>query len=607
MRFLNSCTRNWLIGLVLFRTFVPSGSAFVRGVSALSDSTILSFTNISDSLGYTGPGPHATVFADVTGDGRPDLYITRYDGSVITDLFYRNLDGRRFSEEAGIRGIGSLDGGSHGAVFADLDNDGDYDLINGVTADRPTDSTKVPAPIRIYENDGNGYFTDVTHRSPDILRNAYFTRAVLAFDMDGDGPLDILAVSGSRGSDRDAEDRNEVYRNIGNLTFVLDTLNGLYNAPLGQGATDTDYDGDGHIDVIGANRTGEVNILRNDGTGRFTLISARSLGINHMAKDGVTMGDIDNDGHLDMVLVSGSTEGELAVYRGHGDGNFEFTGQSWPQHGYMAALGDLDNDGYLDLVSASDTSVFLNDGYGAFYRGPYRCVSAWGDFRGVALADIDGDGDLDFSVADKQWKSRLIRNDLQGGGAWLKIRLISPQGQAGAFGARVYVTDSQNSLVGMREARSSNGYLAQNDPVLHVGLGSRSTVNVRVRFPDGTWVSSENVQANQTITVDGRQSEVMDRTAPPAGFGLSDNYPNPFNPQTALYLSLPVNASVSVIVTDILGRMVRRLHSGFMQAGTHCLVWDGLDDGLRAAASGIYLLSLEAGAFRAVRKMILIR
>ena len=170
----------------------------------------------------------------------------------------------------------------------------------------------------------------------------------------------------------------------------------------------------------------------------------------------------------------------------------------------MGAFGDLDHDGDLDLIFAGDDVVYLGDGRGEFSPGPRVPTAGINDPRGVALADIDGDGDLDFAIGCKRSQNHLFRNDLNSENrGWLKVRLISPQGQAGAFGAKTRVY-AAGKLLGLRESKSNSGYLGQDDPVLHFGLGKHETVDVIVTFPGGTKVKRSGVKAGRTITVDGR-------------------------------------------------------------------------------------------------------
>ena len=466
----------------------------------------LSFSDITLSAGTGGPagkddtGGHGVMFADADKDGLADLYITMIFEKPMADLFFRNLGKNTFANEGRERGIADFDGGSHGACWADLDNDGDYDLVNGTTWDRP----EYPNHNNIFRNNGDGTFTEVTPLCMRERREG--TRGVICFDADNDGDLDIFCVSGWMGSGDDAAERNEIYENKGALRFAAIKSGPLYECPAGQGASDTDYDGDGDIDVIACNRDGDLNICRNDGGfGRFTMIEPASVGIRHRAYSGVTTGDIDSDGDLDMILVDADDNGHL--YYNDGDGVFTF-GRSFSEiDGYMAGLADLDNDGDMDLVFAGDEKSYSNDGAGRFVDGPSVPVTGINDPRAIAFADIDNDGDMDFAVGVKRSRNRLFRNDYMGNNNRLKVILVSPGGQAGAFGAKVKIypagKNGRNDLLGMREARSNYGYLGQDEPVLHFGLGAHKSVGIVVVFPDGTEAAATNIGANQTVVVEG--------------------------------------------------------------------------------------------------------
>lgn len=461
----------------------------------------LRFTDITVAAGLVGPPPvplggHGAAFADATGDGRPDLYITTNFADPVADQFFVNRGRGQFLESGAARGLADFDAGSHGAAWGDLDNDGDFDLFNGTTG--------AGAPNDVYRNDG-GTFTDVTPRAMRDRREP--TRGVALFDMDRDGDLDAFAVSGWLGSGDPPGERNELYRNDGNMRFSAVEDRAAVTAPAGQGVTDTDFDGDGDIDLIAGNREGDLVILRNHGDD-FSLVDPVSIGIRHRAYAGATTADVDNDGDMDMLLVGLDAAGETVghLYRNLGSGTFGHLRDFVDVDGYMGGFADLDHDGDLDLAFAGDDLVYLNDGTGAFSAGPAVPVAGISDPRAIAFADIDVDGDLDFAVGVKRSRNWLIRNDLTVEASnWLKIRLRSPRGQAGAFGAKVsvYSSGAGGLPLAVRESRSASGYLGQDDPVLHVGLGPHTRVDVVVTFIDGPTRILSGVTSNQTVTVDG--------------------------------------------------------------------------------------------------------
>ena len=467
------------------------------------------YTDITVAAGVAngGNGGRGVMFADVTGDGRPDLYTTKIntDGVPRSDFFFRNINGATFAEEGAARGLDdSDDGGSSGSVFADLDNDGDLDLFNGSTWTNLNPSTGNPVANDVYQNDGTGNFTDQT--SADILAVALESRGVTAFDMDNDGDLDLFGVASSS-----TPGTAEAYINNGGLLFNTHAGGDLTASVAMHGVLDTDYDGDGDIDIIAGDASGgRVTILNNDGTGVFTRISAASLGINHSAFHGISTADFDNDGDLDLLLV---TDGNGHLYdRDSNTGMYVFSQTLSNIEGWMGGFADLDNDGDQDLVFAGDERVFLNkdQATGTFQSAQSVPVAGIREPLAIAFADIDNDGDVDFVISAKDSRNYLVRNDVSidpNMPNWLKVALESPQCQAGAYGAKVRVWNAgmvgvPGNLVGLREARGNNGYLAQNDPVQHFGLAGRATVDVVVDWLDGTQTSMLGVAANQTITID---------------------------------------------------------------------------------------------------------
>ena len=204
-------------------------------------------------------------------------------------------------------------------------------------------------------------------------------------DVDGDGDLDLVAGNASG-------EANWIYLNDGAGSF-LDSGQGL-------GANDTfsvalgDLDGDDDLDLVAGNFNGQANrVYFNDGDGNFT-VSGQALRLNSTAT--VALGDVDGDGDLD--LVAGNTRGEAnRVYINRGDGSFTDSGQALGLNGTRSVtLGDVDGDGDLDLVAGNEgqaNRVYVNDGAGGFTDSG-QALGLNGT-RSVTLGDVDGDGDLD--------------------------------------------------------------------------------------------------------------------------------------------------------------------------------------------------------------------
>jgi hypothetical protein len=389
--------------------------------------TGLFFADISDLLNRTNPdddlGGHAVAFAEVNDDNFDDYILARaVEGLARREFYYLNFNGNQFRDRATVVGLrdGDDDDGSYGATWADLDNDGDYDLVNASTFAEGNPTPGNPAPNNVYQNDGTGVFVDVT--DPDIAATLIESRGVVAFDMDADGDLDLYSIAGP-----DEPGVKEAYRNDGGFAFTPHAGGDLTSAtvPTVWGVTDTDYDGDGDIDILTGNRgtaagfDDQFAILQNDGSGTFSRILPSDIGIadavgnTEIAQSGVTTADYDNDGDLDMLLLS---PGTANLWRNDG-GAYTHVQTFFGTEGYSGAFADLDNDGDLDLVFAGDEKVYRNDGSDTFRFGQSIPVGGIAAPRSIAFADIDNDGDLDFAISAKesgathccQWPGRCIR------------------------------------------------------------------------------------------------------------------------------------------------------------------------------------------------------
>ena len=278
-------------------------------------------------------------------------------------------------------------------VLGDIDGDGDLDLVVG------TKGYLIGAQNRLYLNNGNGGFVDVTasHLPSTLDRSS----ALALGDVDGDGDLDLVVGNGDYG----AGSQNRLYLNNGNGVFTDVTASHM---PIAIDSTDSvalgDVDGDGDQDLVVGN-WGQNRLYLNSG-GTFSDATATNLPIDTDYTDSVALGDVDGDGDLDLVCGN-SYDHQDRLYLNDGAGGYtDVSATAMPALGFPTsslALGDVDGDGDLDIMTATEAfqtpicnwdRLLINDGSGGFTwtaRLPpiHRCSTA------VALGDVDGDGDLD--------------------------------------------------------------------------------------------------------------------------------------------------------------------------------------------------------------------
>ena len=265
-------------------------------------------------------------------------------------------------------------GNSLDVALGDLDGDRDLDAFVGNASNQPD---------RVWLNDGTGQFT-VTAQS----LGASNTYGVALGDVDSDGDLDAFVAN--RGQ------ANTVWLNDGAGRFTVTAqslgVSQSYDVALG------DVDGDGDLDAFVANSTLPNTVWLNDGTGAFRDSGQRLGSAN---SEGVALGDVDRDGDLDAFVANWQQGDE--VWLNDGSGTFQDSGQDLgAAASHAVALGDVDGDGDLDAFVGTDLAelVWLNDGTGVFRDSGQELggSNSWG--HDVTLGDLDGDGDLDAFVAN---------------------------------------------------------------------------------------------------------------------------------------------------------------------------------------------------------------
>jgi hypothetical protein len=326
------------------------------------------------ALGTSLIGHEGIAVGDANGDGLDDLYVCQ-GGGLPNRLYLQNLDGtaRDASAEAGVDFLDP----SHGALFVDLDGDGDQDL-----------AVELSPAVVILENDGKGRF------SARARLDAPSTTMLCAADYDLDGDLDLYLCGYMLPDERertpvpyhDANNGrpNVLLRNDGKWRFAdvtrevgLDVNNRRYSFA----AAWEDYDDDGDPDLYVSNDFGRNNLYRNDG-GRFADVAAEA-GVEDMAAGmGVTWADYDRDGRLDLYVSNMfSSAGERVTY----------------QRRFMPG-----SDG--DLISsyqrhARGNSLFHNAGDGGFRDVSEEAGVTVGRWAwGALFADFDSDGWPDLAV-----------------------------------------------------------------------------------------------------------------------------------------------------------------------------------------------------------------
>lgn len=313
-------------------------------------------------------GPQVMFAAgDIDGDGSVDVVAAGDFGRVRVLL----NDGRgRFRDDTTGRLLTPLVTDNHAVSLADIDGDGDLDLLVG---------NEDGLPNRVYLNNGLAFFTDVT--STALPPNSFDTKNHVVADFDNDGDLDWLAVDFGG---------CHLYANNGLGVFTDVSATALVGVATTLGAEwltvppATDLDGDGFVDVL---VPGTGGLLRNVGG----VLSPFPSQLPAYAIAPHWLADVDGDGRMDIFAGSGRF-----LFRNLGGGTFvDITATAFPTvpvTGY--ACFDIDDDGDADVVGPS--AIWVNDGRGAFVAMPG--LPGLNNLYANAIADYDGDGDLEFPL-----------------------------------------------------------------------------------------------------------------------------------------------------------------------------------------------------------------
>ncbi len=508
-------------------------------------STLGNLTHTESAAPDTRIGTGAAWF-DYDRDGDLDLYMTNRVGA---NHLWRNDGGGVFIDVAAAVGAADASHDGSGVAVADYDNDGDLDiyLANG--------DDDVLLKNQLTET-GAATFIDVTATAfPGITTPQRGTSASWG-DYDNDGYLDLYVTNHKEidGSGTGTQDR--LFHNNGDGTFTdVSYLLGLENlGGYGFIAGWTDYDNDGDLDIFLINDCpyGPIGtkLFRNDGgtdplAWTFTEVSASVGAADCRNGMGIAVGDYDRDGWLDYFYTNigsplllhnnGGTFTDVTAAAGLDDGVVPETGKDRVTWGTI--FFDYDLDGFLDLCIAAGTLkpdgtadtdpqpnlLYHNNGNGTFTDvSASSGIDDTGRGRTIVMGDYDNDGDPDLFLVDYGEQVHLFRNDVANttGHHWLIVDLRGagpPLSNRDGVGAKIKLT-TPDGVVQHWETRSGDSLGGGSDLGAYFGLNSNTLVSqVQVTWPSGTVQTLTNLSADQRITI------VEQASAPP---GIAVTSPN---------------------------------------------------------------------------------
>ena len=438
---------------------------------------------------------------DVNNDGYSDiytvgtinrLYVNNQDGTF-TDFTYWEYSNRGTSVLADINGRG------RGAAWGDYNNDGFLDLYVANYEVRDGGAS------RLFRNNGDWTFTDVA-QSAGVSSDGLNSRIPTWGDFDGDGDLDLFVSLGAKNSplvkfdDVPYEPQSSIlYQNNGDGTFTNVTQTaGLYFEGDWVTGNWGDYDNDGYLDlhIVTGTPPYPYLLFHNEGDGTFINVTESAGVLDYGRGRGSAWGDWDGDGDLDLFVTNNGRENRL--YQNNEDGTFvnvaSSLGLTEATDSRSASWMDYDADGDLDLFIASQNALnnklYRNEGNATFTEvaDSEGLNDITGEILGSAWGDFDRDGDLELFTLRPNSFDRVFQNLSDPvEPTSLFLRILDSEGHFTRQGAqvRLYEAGTQN-LVALRMVEGANSYLGQSlYDAYFGGIDPNELYDIEVTFPGG--------------------------------------------------------------------------------------------------------------------------
>jgi HEAT repeat protein len=458
------------------------------------------FANVTQAAGLSAAAVGmGCAVGDYDNDGHPDLYLTQ----IGHNRLFRNLGDGHFQDVSASAGIipSHLTEWHTSAVWFDFDHDGLLDLysVGFIQFDKylnpaeknsffepvtPTflDPTLYDAaPNRLYRNNGNGTFTDVTLTAGAADAAGRGLNAV-AVDLNADGRVDLYVAN--------EKSRNTLLLNNDDGTFT-DVSEASGGALMGNGPVVAgDYDGDGRTDLYLAPRPKEParllrNLVPNNQLPRLIDIAPERFGA------------LSGFGHhgWGAAFIDHNSDGQMDLFVSHGGAAADFDDP-------LTSIGQPDL-----LFTQTADGKFRQSALGTRQTGGWQRSG-----RGVTIADLNNDGRAEIIVNNNNQKPFILARHGASQHHWIGVRLIGTTSNRDAVGATVGLYTQHGHTT---HPVGGAGFLSQSQAPLVVGLaGDATRVTIQVDWPSGTRQRFEAVPANQFVTISEAITQLAEATPP---------------------------------------------------------------------------------------------